>query len=91
MHGVPLYLAIVLATFIATANIHAQSRYEGPIIDMHMHAFAYYLELGPDGKPKPFDCYPAPCEGLVTKALNERDVLRMTLSAMDEHDVVLGF
>ncbi len=58
---------------------------------MHMHVSSYYLELGPDGRPLPFDCYPSPCAGVVTTAANEEDVLRMTLEAMERHNVVLGF
>jgi hypothetical protein len=84
---------IASAVFVGVSGLHAQEdrRYDGPIIDMHMHASAYYLELGPDGRPEPFNCSPAPCEGLVTKALNEEDVFRLTLQAMDEHNVVLGY
>jgi len=86
-------LLTLVAVAVATAHAQGQvsARYTGPIIDMHMHVSSYYLELGPDGKPTPFDCYPAPCEGVVTAAVNEEDVLRMTLEAMDRHNVVLGF
>ena len=87
----PIVTVLTSVVTLATASGQQTARYDGPIIDMHMHASAYYLELGPDGKPEPFDCYPAPCEGLVTKAVNEEDVLRMTLHAMNEHNVVLGY
>jgi len=76
---------------IVAAPALTQERYEGPIIDMHMHTSSYYLELDAAGRPLPFDCYPAPCKGLVTAAVNEQDVLRMTLEAMEQHNVVLGF
>jgi len=85
--------AVLCAVFLGViaAPALSQERYEGPIIDMHMHVSSYYLELGPDGKPMPFDCYPAPCDGVVTAAVNEDDVLHMTIEAMERYNVVLGF
>src|SRR5262245_52168641 len=65
------------------------ARYEGPIIDMHMHALA--LRLGPDGKPTPVDCYPAPCQSFTSAAQSEDEVLRMSLAAMDHYHIVQGF
>src|ERR1043166_5356417 len=65
------------------------ARYEGPIIDMHLHALA--LRWGPDGKPTPVDCYPAPCQSFTSAATSEDDVLRMSLEAMDHSHIVQGF
>src|SRR5689334_19388735 len=64
-------------------------RYEGPIIDMHLHALA--LRRGPDGTPTPVDCYPAPCQSFTSAAHSEDDVLRMSLEAMDRYHIVQGF
>ena len=86
-----LKFSIFIVLVLAAVSAHSQDRYDGPIIDMHMHASSYYLELDADGQPLPFDCYPAPCEGVVPAALNEEDALHMTLRAMEQYNVVLGF
>jgi predicted TIM-barrel fold metal-dependent hydrolase len=86
-----LVLPVALALVPTHAQGQADSAYAGPIIDMHMHVSSYYLELGRDGTPLPFDCHPAPCDGVVTAATDEEDVLRMTIEAMERHNVVLGF
>src|SRR5262245_57945285 len=60
-----------------------------PIIDMHMHA-----RLGPsmrDGKPAPRPCSPDPCTGAPSVAVAVGDPLRLTLEAMNRHNIVLGF
>jgi len=51
------------------------------------------IELGPDNRPLtvPLRCYPGPCEGDSASATTEDDVFRMTLGAMDRHNIVLGF
>ncbi len=88
----PLAVSIALI-FLVFASAAAQegARYEGPIIDMHMHA--PNVQVGPDGKPVPVPlrCYPGPCEGGPAAATTEEEVLRMTLAAMDRHNIVLGF
>lgn len=60
-----------------------------PIIDMHMHA-----RTGPamvDGKPAPRPCAPEPCVGSPAMATAPGDPLRLTLDAMNRHNIVLGF
>ena len=79
------------ATLTIPSLAQETARYEGPIIDMHMHASN--VQVGPDGKPfpAPLRCYPGPCEGGPAAATTEEEVLRMTLVAMDRHNIVLGF
>ncbi len=62
-----------------------------PIIDMHMHAMN--VQVLPNGNPVPYPlrCYPGPCEGGPAAATTEEEVLRLTLEAMDRHNIVLGF
>ena len=79
------------ATLTIPSVAQETARYDGPIIDMHMHASN--VQVGPDGKPlsAPLRCYPGPCEGGPAAATTEEEVLRMTLVAMDRHNIVLGF
>ena len=87
----PTLAAVFIAAMMLSTTGSAQEspRYEGPIIDMHMHAFP--LSLGPDGKPPPADCYGDPCEPIHTAARSDDDLLRMTVAAMERHKIVLGF
>ncbi len=86
-------LAIAMLATVATASTPAMAqetpRYDGPIIDMHMHASTIWQ--GPDGKPPPADCYGDPCEPIRTAATSDEDLLQMTVAAMDRHSIVLGF
>ena len=59
LHTRNLKFSIGIVIGLAAASAHSQDQYDGPIIDMHMHASSYYLELDADGRPLPFDCYPA--------------------------------
>jgi predicted TIM-barrel fold metal-dependent hydrolase len=61
----------------------------GPIIDMHMHARPAPILV--DGKPLGKPCAPGPCEFTPAKAVAAGDPLRLTLEAMDRHNIVLGF
>jgi uncharacterized protein len=74
---------------VQPGGLVAQDR--APIIDMHMHASN--VQVGPDGNPVPVPlrCYPGPCEAGPAAATTEEEVLRMTLAAMDRHNIVLGF
>src|SRR5262249_18023645 len=81
-----LAAGITLTTPLAGQEI---GRCNGTIIEMHMHALA--VTLGPDGKQVPIYCYPAPDECVRTAATSEEDVLRMTLKAMVEFNIVKGF
>lgn len=92
MNNLRLLIVTVLAsvaTLTTTAAGQETARYDGPIIDMHMHALA--VTLGPDGKQAPVDCYPTASRCVTTAAASEEDVLRMTLAAMDEYNIVKGF
>jgi len=84
-------LLAVWTTVPMPATGQATPRYDGPIIDMHMHAAN--VQVGPDGRPVPLPlrCYPGPCEGGPAAATTEDEVLRMTLAAMDQYKIVLGF
>jgi len=61
-----------------------------PIIDMELHAYSEsnYQE-GQPLPPRP--CKPEPCEHAPAATKEYRDVLRLTLEAMDRHNIVLGF
>ena len=78
----------VLSTFVLAlvfGSCLAQERYAGPIIDMHLHA---QDSIWADKQL----CFPQPCEGggaTIAKSIEE--VREMTIRAMDEHNVVLGF
>lgn len=90
MKSLTVSIALIFLVF-ASAEAQEGARYEGPIIDMHLHAMN--VQVGPDGKPLPVPlrCYPGPCEGGPAAATTEEEVLRMTLAAMDRHNIVLGF
>ncbi len=77
--------------FFGPASAAAQqgTRYEGPNIDMHLHAMP--VSYGADGKPIPLDCYPEPCEHAPALASTDQEILDMTLAAMDRNRIVLGF
>ena len=83
--------AAFVALIILPTLTYAQeaNHYDGPIIDMHMHALS--LWYGSDGKPPPADCYGDPCEPIHTAAMSDDDLLRMTVAAMERHKIVLGF
>ena len=86
-------VALILAghAFSNAAAAQTGARYTGPVIDMHMHAAN--VSRGSDGKPLPvlLRAYPGPCECIPASAATEQEVLRLTLAAMDKHNVVLGF
>jgi predicted TIM-barrel fold metal-dependent hydrolase len=83
------YFLLLVVAVAMPGELAAQDG--APIIDMHMHAAN--VEVGPDGNPVPLPlrCYPGPCEGGPAAATTEEEVLRMTLAAMDRHNIVLGF
>ncbi len=86
----PLAVSIALI-FLVFASAAAQegARYEGPIIDMHMHANS--VKRGADGVPLSRPCNPMPCQGPPAQATTGEEVLNLTLEAMDRHNIVLGF
>ena len=87
-----LLIVLLLAT-VATLGTPAAGQettpYDGPIIDMHLHADT--VGKGADGNPLPRPCNPPPCQGAPGQAKTAEDVLRLTLEAMDRNNVVLGF
>ena len=82
-----LHCALLLAAAIP-ASAGSQERL--PIIDMHMHA---YNEMRRDenGQPLSRPCMPRPCQGAPAVAQSDEDLLRLTLEAMDQYNIVLGF
>lgn len=80
-------LAVALIT-AATSTATAQSgqtvsRYDGPVIDMHLHAYA---NLFADRQY----CFPQPCDGAPTRARSAADLKPMTLAAMERNRIVMG-
>lgn len=79
--GVVILLAACLLSSAPPTPLVAQAgRYDGPIIDMHLHAYTPETYWGPEtfawtGEPSP------------ATAEEHREA---TLAAMEEHDVVLG-
>ncbi|MCP4200821.1 MAG: amidohydrolase [bacterium] len=65
------------------------ARYDGPIIDMHMHANPVFRDAA--GEPLSRPCNPRPCQGPPAQARSDEEVLSFTLAAMDRHNIVLGF
>ena len=82
-----LLVAVWLAAAIPTL---ADSQKPLPIIDMHMHALTSVLR-DENGQPRARPCSPRPCEVASAAALSNEDLLRVTLEAMDQYNIVLGF
>jgi predicted TIM-barrel fold metal-dependent hydrolase len=80
-----LAIATLVVTTASTDTLLAQrvSRYDGPVIDMHLHAYA---NLFADRQY----CFPQPCEGAPTKAKSVDDLKPMTLVAMERNHIVMG-
>jgi len=76
-----IVLLIVLVSL--SLPVFAQERYEGPIIDMHLHA---RFEVTSDHR----FCFPQPCVGNATMAKSGDEIRPMTLEAMDRNNIVLG-
>ncbi len=79
-----------VATLTTPAAGQETARYDGPIIDMHLHAPDTLLKDA-DGRPLSQPCNPSPCQGPPARAETAEDVLKLTLEAMDRHNIVLGF
>lgn len=66
---------------------HVSSKYEGPIIDMHMH----------NGLPHPIPagtpslCRPAPCQGDGEAIVDPTLLMKKTVSVMDENNISMAF
>ena len=57
---------------------------------MHMHAPTSMLR-DENGQSLAQPCMPQPCQGPPAVAQSDEDVLRLTLEAMDQYNIVLGF
>ena len=77
------FLAATAASFPLPSVAAAQDRYEGPIIDMHLHARG---EVQADRR----FCFPDPCEGAPTIAKDVAEMKAMLREAMDDNNIVLG-
>jgi len=76
-----MILAFVIATFSSESqNIE---RYNGPIIDVHLHA-----KSSVSSKNRP--CFPQPCLGETTLAKTADQLKPLTLAAMKRNNIVLG-
>lgn len=67
-----------------------QRGYDGPIIDMHMHARSA-IRRTPQGLPVPRPCSPQPCDRVPAQVQEDGDYLRLALEAMERNNIVLGF
>ena len=78
---------VVLGFFISVSPLSAQSSL--PIIDMHMHARVFTA----DDKPLPLPCIRTeePCSNEPSTLTSTEALIKATLSAMDEHNIVKGF
>jgi predicted TIM-barrel fold metal-dependent hydrolase len=76
---------IVAALILGCGSLsgYAQDRYEGPIIDMHLHARS-------EVQAKQRLCFPRPCDGAPTIAKDVTEMREMLLANMAEHNIVLG-
>lgn len=85
------FVIAILAVWAADpAETSAQQSYDGPIIDMHLHARSM-LRKSIDGDPLPRPCTPQPCQSGLAEPKTPQDVLRLTLEAMQRNNIVLGF
>jgi predicted TIM-barrel fold metal-dependent hydrolase len=80
--------AIGVAMLSISVSAVEPDRYDGPIIDMHMHAVS--LSLGEDGKPPASGCFGDPCHPIRTRATSDDEVLEITLEEMDRNNIMLG-
>ena len=88
-----LWLLIVsvlaaVATLTTPAAGQETARYDGPIIDMHMHAYTEWKDFDED--PPDLPCK-IPHQGASALTKTEEDVRSLTLEVMDRHNIVLGF
>lgn len=87
MRGLPILVGpltvLLIVTFAVAQPAEQAKRYDGPIIDMHLHA---QDEIYSDRQ----FCFPQPCEGLPTVAKSVDDLRPMTLAAMKRANIVLG-
>lgn len=76
-------LVLALALSLTPVNAQDRDRYDGPIIDMHLHA---YDEVFAERR----FCFPRPCEAAATLATSGDELKPMTRAAMDRNNIVLG-
>lgn len=82
--------AIGVAMLSISVSADEPDRYDGPIIDMHMHAVSIWF--GEDGKPPAAGCFgdTVPCNPIRTRATSDDELLEIALEEMDRNKVVLG-
>ena len=86
-----IFIAALFSIWAAAlAQPNGQRSYDGPIIDMHLHARSV-LQRTAEGVPLPRPCNPQPCDGVPAHAQEDGDYLRLTLAAMERNNIVLGF
>ncbi len=81
----------ICCTILIGVQAYSQSDRSGterlPIIDMHMHT-----GLPHDVPPgTPALCRPAPCQGEGGATVNSAELMKKTLAAMDQYNIVKGF
>ena len=85
------FIAVLFSVWVsALAQTSAQRSYDGPIIDMHLHARSALLRTA-EGVPLPRGCNPQPCDSVPAQVQEDGDYLRHTLAAMERNNIVLGF
>ena len=78
---------LVIGLLVAAPPASAQD--ELPIIDMHMHPNTVVLDA--DGVPLSRPCHPMPCPHKPGQAKDGEELLELTLEAMDQRNIVLGY
>jgi predicted TIM-barrel fold metal-dependent hydrolase len=84
-------ISLAFALIALSAELQAQEsgRYQGPIIDMHVHASSERPVL-PDGQPVPLPCFPDFCD-IRPQGGNSNEDLRIGhLAMMERYHIVLG-
>ncbi len=88
--------AVSLVAFLLSFSVCASTQTappRPPIIDMHLHAYPtdrWRLGTEPDGTPRRRPCFPEPCIHAAPSVEQPADILRLTLDAMNQHNIVLG-
>lgn len=75
--------ALIAAVILASQSANAGERYEGPIIDMHLHARSKV-------QSERRLCFPEPCVGAPTTAQTVDEMRAMLKKQMDDYHIVLG-
>ncbi len=84
-----LFLVVLSFSGSGLAQSEPNPEEKPPIIDMHMHARVFTA----DDKPLPLPCIRTeePCSNEPSALTSTEALIKATLSAMDEHNIVKGF